>query len=442
MNGAVAVDLGATSARYALGRLDEGRIEFDLAERIPHAPVMEGGVLRWDLPALMGLVERAAAHGASTFQGATLGIDAWGVDHGFLDDAGDLMAHPVAYRDPSHAVQFERLAPFRDELYGLTGVQAQPFNTLYQLAARVAEDPSFCDRAQRWLLLPDLIGFLMTGEAHMEATEVSTTGLAALDGGWSARAFEIAGWPVPDLTPRSPGELGGYLGPGVRLATVGSHDTASAVAGLGTLGADDLFLNVGTWSLVGTVIDQPVATEAAREANLTNERTVDGRVRLLRNVPGFWIVNRLHEELGVPVSVPEWLQSARRETDARLDLFDERFFNPPSMVAACGLEGLSPEGWAEVALRSMVLAIADTVPLLAAATGRTFRRVKVGGGGSRDRAFLRALGAATGLVVEAGPAEATLVGNLAVQFLAQGRFADHAEMLCAVDRSNLLAAGE
>lgn len=431
MNGAVAVDLGATSGRYAFGELRDGRIVVEMGERILHSPTEVSGRETWDLAAIAGLVDRAASAASTKFGRATLGIDAWGVDHGFLDVRGELVLPPVAYRDASHADAFERLREHRAELYALTGIQAQPFNTVYQLVAR----RELAARTHRWLPLPDLLAFLTTGEANVETTQASTSNLQGLDGAWSPRAFEIAGWPVPDLTPRAPGELGGYVTDGVRIATVGSHDTASAVAGLGTLTDSDLFLNVGTWSLVGTVVDRPIATPEAEAANLSNERTVDGRVRLLRNVPGFWVINRLHEELGVPVSVPEWLASGRREHEGTLDLFDDALFNPDSMVAACGSLPLSPAGWAELALRSLVEAIAAQVPVLASVTGRSFRRIRVAGGGSASVAFCEALASRTGLTVDAGPTEATVLGNLAMQFLAQGRFSSLAEMFAAVDAS-------
>lgn len=439
MFGAVAVDLGATSGRFAAGRLVDGRIEFEVIEQIPHQPVERNGRLEWDLDALLGLTRRAAEYASAHFERATLAIDSWGVDHGFLDLDGDLIGAPVCYRDPSHARAFESLKDERAKLYALTGVQHQPFNTLYQLVARREEDPSLPDRVSRWLILPDLIGWLLTRQAGYELTQASTTQLLGLDNGWSPEAFEIAGWPVPDLQPELPGQLGGYVADRVRLASVGSHDTASAVQGFGALGDDQMFLNVGTWSLVGTVIDRPIATPEAEAANFTNERTTDGRVRLLSNVPGFYVINRLHEELGVRASVPEWLARAESETEDRIDLFHEALFNPASMREACAAQLATPPateaGWAHLALASLVDAIAKQRPALERLTGRTFRSIRVGGGGSQSAPFCEALAEKTGLAVQAGPTEVTVLGNLALQFLASRAFADRAEMEAALARS-------
>ena len=438
---AIAVDLGATSGRFAAGQLIDGQIKFEVIEQIPHAPRSENGRLVWDLDALMALVRRAADYGSHAYSTSTLAIDAWGVDHGFLDERGDLVMAPICYRDPSHAEMFERLAPYRAELYAETGIQHQPFNTVIQLAARRHENPSIVDRAHRWLLLPDLMGFLLTGEPHYELTEASTTQLMALDDTWSKRAFEIAGWPVPDLAPSHPGTLGGYVGKGIRWSTVGSHDTGSAVCGFGDLLDDEMFLNVGTWSLIGCILDRPNASTSAEAANFSNERTVDGRIRFLRNVPGFWVINRLHQELGIATTVPAWLQSGVRETAEVLDLFAEDLFNPESMRRACEstLRSIpkTVEGWAELALRSLVHAITDQRPALENLTGRRFRAIRVGGGGSQSAAFCQALATASGMTVFAGPAEATVLGNLAMQFLAQGAIADHPSLRKIVDASAL-----
>jgi rhamnulokinase len=440
MRGAVAVDLGATSGRFAAGRLVDGRIEFEVVEQIPHSPLERNGRLEWDLDRIFGLTKRAAEYASAHFDRATLGIDSWGVDHGFLDQSGDLIGSPVCYRDESHARAYEKLKGHRPILYSLTGIQHQPFNTVNQLAARREEDPSLPERAARWLILPDLLGWLFTREANYELTQASTTQLLGLDNQWSAEAFKIAGWPVPDMAPSLPGGLGGYVADKVRLAHVGSHDTASAVCGFGALAPDQIFLNVGTWSLVGCVLNDPIATPEAEAANFTNERMTDGRVRFLRNVPGFYVVNRLHEELGIKESVPQWLGTAANETDDLIDLFAEDLFNPESMLAACsaqlkGTPPRSPAGWADLALQSLTHAIASQRESMERLTGRTFRSIRVGGGGSQSQAFCQSLADKSGLEVQAGPAEATVLGNLALQFRASGDINGQAEMDAIIARS-------
>jgi len=439
MHGVVALDFGATSGRYAAGWLEDGVIKFEVIEQIPHGPTERDGVLYWDIDKLLGLCRSASSYASSRFESATLGIDTWGVDHGFLDLEGQPIGPPVCYRDISHLAAFESLASLRARLYSLTGIQHQPFNTICQLLARRLASPSLPSMTSGWFVLPDYLAYLLSGEKNMELTQASTTQLLGLDGKWSAEAFEMIGWPVPSIEPSLPGQLGGTVrGSSVRLAHVGSHDTASAVCGFGELADDQVFLNVGTWSLVGCVIDQPLATPEAEAAMFTNERTVDGRVRFLKNVPGFYVINRIHEELGISGSVPDWL-AAGSPVDERVDLLHPDFYNPPSMVELCAsLAGRRPKSeaeWAGLALSSLTSTLAKQPFEMEKLTGRRFTSFRVGGGGSQSRIFCQSLADESGLTVYAGPAEATVLGNVAMQLLAAGAFSSLGEMYGAVSRS-------
>ncbi len=434
--GAIAVDLGASSGRFAEGWIEDGRLEFRVVEQRSHHASEIGGRLCWDFQALLGLCQSAAQYGESTFKTSTLGIDTWGVDHGFLDADGGLAQPVVCYRDLSHAQQFAALREHRSRLYELTGIQHQPFNTVYQLAARRQENPALtaCD----WLMLPDLLGFFLSGDRRFEASQASTTQLMGLDDQWCGEAYAIAGWPVPALAPSRAGQVGGAVSGTGRLVSVGSHDTASAVAGFGHLAEDDLFLNVGTWSLAGIVVDKPIATPLADSLGFTNERTVDGRVRLLRNIPGFYVINRLHEELEIPVPVPQWLASAMPFEDT-VDLFHEDFFNPASMVETCtGLLKQCPQThgqWAHLAVQSLARAVAAQPAAVEMVTGRKVSRIRVAGGGSQSETFCQGLANLSGLPVVAGPVEATVLGNLGLQLLASGRVSSLDELASLLDRS-------
>jgi len=439
MQGAVAVDFGATSGRFAAGWLEDGQIRFEVIEQVPHGAEEQGGKLFWNIGAILDLTKRAAAYAVSRFENPTVGIDTWGVDHGFLDKAGNLIQAPICYRDPSNLPAFESLKPYRNRLYELTGIQHQPFNTICQLVARRREDPSFPTSVGTWMILPDLLAYLLTGERNHELTQASTTQLLGLDNLWSREAFEIAGWPLPDLEPSTPGRLGGPIQDGVHIAHVGSHDTASAVCGFGELGDDQMFLNVGTWSLLGCVIESPLATPEAESAQFTNERTVDGRVRFLKNIPGFYVINRLHEELGLKCSVPEWL-AGYAAVEERIDLVHPDFYNPASMLETCASmvsrRPKSDHEWAGLALSSLTYTIARQPAELGRLTGRRFTSLRVGGGGSQSRAFCQSLADESGLVVYAGPAEATVLGNLAMQFLASGQIGSLDDMKQIANRSS------
>jgi sugar (pentulose or hexulose) kinase len=279
--------------------------------------------------------------------------------------------------------------------------------------------------------LPDLLAYLLGAKPFWEATEASTTQMVGLDGCWSRPILDSLGIgqiaDQPQLPGGAPEELPGCGGRAL-LAHVGSHDTASAVFGLGLERPDQVFLSVGTWSLVGCVVDEPIATPEAEAANLTNERTVDGRIRLLANVPGFYVVNRLHEELGIARSVPDWLATATPEKAPRVDLTCPDLFNPVSMKDT--LLGLCERGpkdereWAGLALGSMADCVAAHVQILECVTGRRFAEIRAGGGGCQSAAFCSTLASATGMKVVTGPVEATVLGNLAMQFVSRGVLAD------------------
>lgn len=414
----MAIDLGASSGRFAAGWMEDDQLRFELIEQVEHAPRFEGGRWVWDLDLLLGLCRRAIDYAEAHFHRATVGIDSWGVDHGFLDREGRLLGPPVSYRDPSHEVAMASIEAEQPRLYGLTGIQRQPFNTLCQLIARRREQPDLPERAT-WLILPDLLGFLLTGERAYELTQASTTQLLGLDRHWCPEAFEIAGWPIPDEQPVGPGGLIGRVADGVDLVRVGSHDTASAVRGLGDLSEDEAFLNVGTWSIVGAVLSEAATTPEAAAGNWSNELAADGRVRFLKNVPGFYVVNRLHEELGIDADVATWLEAALSPFEGRFDVFDPSLYNPESMSRAVAdlLASVpaSADEWASVALGSLVDALGEQVSELSKVLGRPVRKLRVAGGGSRSAAFCRALEDRTGLAVSKGPAEATVVGNLLAQ---------------------------
>ena len=416
--GAVAIDLGATSGRYAAGWIEDERIVTELVEQVPNRQTEGSGHVHWDVDGLFDLCDRAWTCAGERFDEATVGIDSWGVDHGFIDQSDQLVQPPVAYRDHSHQAMFESMAAHRDTLYALTGIQHQPFNTLYQLACRGRERPDL--KGLRWLCMPDLMGLKLTGVLHCEYTMASTTQLMGLDDIWSPEAFDLIGWPALDVPISYAVRILAtrYI---VRLASVGSHDTASAVLGLGPLGADQAFLNVGTWSLVGTMLERPNLTDPA----FTNERAVDGRVRYLTNIPGFYVINRVYEELGLDGGVGAWLGTAEGHSMGRVDLTRPAFFNPVSMSGALAEVSEQPRpesaaGWAALALGSLVETTARQLDQLGKATQRTFREIRLSGGGSRSEVFCRQIANRTGLKVVAGPEEATLLGNLGMQFVASG----------------------
>ncbi|MCS6562328.1 MULTISPECIES: rhamnulokinase [Curtobacterium] len=443
-----AVDLGATSGRVIVGHVDPDRVRMDQVARFPNGPVTlhEGDVdtgrdaLHWDVVELYrqvaeGLRRAFAEHPAI----ASIGIDSWAVDYGLLRD-GRLLGLPSHYRDDRHQ---GGVVPVHDRmdatgLYARNGLQHLPFNTVFQWAA----DPSL-QLAQRALLVPDLLGYWLTGVEAAERTNASTTGaLNATTRGWDPAVRAAAGLPAGLLpTLRDPGDRLGPLLPSVvelvggraDVTLVGSHDTASAVVAVPATEPDFAYISSGTWSLVGVELDAPVLSDAARRANCTNEGGVDGRVRFLKNVSGLWLLSesvRTWERGGDHVDLEALLASAAAVT-APVPVFDpadESFTAPgdmPARIAAwCAAHGLSaPASRAEFVrsiLESLATAYAETLRTIADVTGKAIRVVHVVGGGSQNRLLCQLTADRTGLPVVAGPVEATALGNVLVQARAAG----------------------
>ena len=293
-----AVDLGATSGRVMLGVVAEGRIELVPAHRFENLLVEREGHLSWDIDALWAEIRQglADAHDLALVRGlpglASIGVDSWAVDYGFVgpDDGsgtGERISEVIAYRDSRTDGVADRVAErvSRQRQFALTGIAQQPFNTLYQLAAddRAADLPP----GSTLLMVPDLIGHLLTGVRRSESTNASSTGMLGLDGGWSSELLDAAGIDRELLAPLiAPGErlgtvrpeLGSELGIGeVPVVAIGSHDTASAVLAVpATPGTSPVaYISSGTWSLIGLELPAAVATEEARLAGFTNEAGVD-----------------------------------------------------------------------------------------------------------------------------------------------------------------------
>lgn len=443
-----AVDLGATSGRVIVGHVDQDGVRMDHVARFPNGPVTlhEGDAdtgrdtLHWDVVELYRQVTEGLRRAFAEYPAiASIGIDSWAVDYGLLRD-GRLLGLPSHYRDDRHQ---GGVVPVHDrmdatELYARNGLQHLPFNTVFQWAA----DPSL-QLAQRALLVPDLLGYWLTGVEAAERTNASTTGaLNATTRGWDPAVRAAAGLPAGLLpTLRDPGDRLGPLLPSVAelvggqadVTLVGSHDTASAVVAVPATEPDFAYISSGTWSLVGVELDAPVLSDAARRANCTNEGGVDGRVRFLKNVSGLWLLSesvRTWERGGDHVDLEALLASAAAVT-APVPVFDpadESFTAPGDMPARiagwCAAHGLSaPASRAEFVrsiLESLATAYAETLRTIADVTGKAIRVVHVVGGGSQNRLLCQLTADRTGLPVVAGPVEATALGNVLVQARAAG----------------------
>ena len=425
-----AVDLGASGGRVMAGQVSDSGVTLHEVHRFPNEPVTAGGTLYWDVLRLYADVRRGLELAARQFPLASAGIDGWGVDYGLLDEAGGLLGNPVHYRDAR--TEGVRVPVPAAELYAVTGTQHLPFNTIYQLAAT-----PMLRHAATMLLIPDLLAYWLTGRAGAEVTNASTTSLFDVRAqAWATGLIEKAGLPPRIFPPlRRPGEvIGPILGPNgpgseLPLIAVGSHDTASAVAGVPAAEPNFAYISSGTWSLAGMELDAPVLTEAGRAANFTNETGIDGTIRYLRNVTGLWL---LQESLRTwpEASLGSLLDEAARLPSLRfvIDPDDPAFLPPgdmPARIAAwlAGRGEAVPAGPAETVrciLDSLALAYRRAIAEAQSLSGRHADVVHIVGGGARNALLCQLTADATGLPVIAGPAEATCFGNVLVQARALG----------------------
>jgi len=437
-----AVDLGAESGRVVHGRFDGERVSLSVAHRFDNRPVRLPDGLHWNLLALFCDTLEGLRRLGGPLRG--VGVDTWGVDYALLDGDGRVLGLPFHYRDPRTAGMVARAherVP-REELYAVTGIQTMPINTVFQLLADEAA-PALA-AAERIALVPDLLAYWLSGTLANEVTNASTTGLLdARSGTWARELIARLGLPAAPFA-GDPVEPATTLGPifahhevAGTVHAVASHDTASAFVAAPVRTPRAAILSSGTWSLLGLELGTPVLTDRAREFNLTNERGVDGTIRLLRNVMGLWLVQECRRCWG-DVSYDELreLAAAARADVALFDPDDERFLAPGDMpariAAACAELGQAPPDGPGEVVRSILVSLACKYRLvlerLEHVAGHDVEVVHVIGGGARNELLGRLTADLLGRPVLAGPVEATALGNVLVQARAVGELGALADM--------------
>ncbi|MGB7465432.1 MAG: rhamnulokinase family protein, partial [Candidatus Acidiferrum sp.] len=346
----LAFDFGAESGRAILAHLDGGVLTAQEIRRFKNEPVEYGGRLHWDVARLWWEV-RQALYGLEETQLAGIGVDAWGVDYALLGEKGELLQNPYHYRDARTAGVMQevfRKVP-RDEIYRATGIQFMSINTMYQLFAAVRETPSLLRAARKLITIPDLFHYWLTGKAVCEFTNATTTQLVnPLTRTWARELIDRLELPTHFWSEIvEPGTFLGKLLPGLArtpaldetaVIAPAAHDTGSAVAAISAR-EGTAFLSSGTWSLLGTEVDQPVITAEALRLNFTNEGGVQGTTRLLKNVMGLWMLQccrRVWSAQGHGYEHSELMELAAREESfcCLVDPDHESFLRPGDMPSA------------------------------------------------------------------------------------------------------------
>lgn len=458
----LSIDIGASSGRHILGYLEDGKLKLEEIYRFENRQIHKNGHDCWDVDNLWnGILNGLKACKEQGKIPKTVGIDTWGVDFVLLDAEDRVIGDAVAYRDGRtkgmDTLVDERISP--EELYARTGIQKASYNTVYQLMALKRERPEQLKEA-RWLLMsPDYYNFRLTGIKKNEYTIASTTNLVnAHSKQWDKEVISKLGFPADIFHELSmPGCVVGELLPEIQAdvgfnATVvlpAAHDTGSAFLAIPAVDDNAVYISSGTWSLLGVENNVPITTPESHTLNFTNEGGAWGRYRYLKNIIGLWMIQSVRRELNganyvqgreeravseKQRSFPDLIEAAQEEKDfpSVVDVNRECFLSPESMIQAIRNECV----WTEQEVpqtvgqimqciyTSLAICYSNAIVGLENLTGKTYTSINIVGGGCQDDYLNRRTAQATGLPVYAGPVEGTAIGNLIVQMVRAGEFAD------------------
>lgn len=442
----LAFDFGASSGRAIIGCFDGDKITLEEVHRFSNDPVSVGGTVYWDVLRLFyeikqGIIKAKIAGGFDS-----IGIDTWGVDFGLIDSEGKLMENPVHYRDvrTSGLVDEAFKTMPKEKLYGITGIQFMELNTLFQLISLKKYRPWMLERADKMLFMPDLFGYMLTGKMCAEYSIASTSQLIDLDKRtWSKEILDAFGIKESVFAPLvQPGTVLGELSKEiceecgvdpVPVISVCGHDTQSAITSVPCEDGDFAFLSSGTWSLFGTELDKPIVNETSMNINITNEGGFDGSTGFLKNIIGLWLIQesrRQWKREGKEYSYAdlEKLALAAEPFKCFIDPDAPEFVphgNIPERVREfCRKTGqYVPETVGEIMrciYESLAMKYRLTFEKLRECTERDYPVIHIIGGGTKDGLLCQMTANSCDRTVKAGPIEATVMGNVAVQLMSNG----------------------
>ncbi len=454
----LAIDIGASSGRHILGHVEDGKLILEEMFRFDNKQLLKDGHDCWDMENLwQGILGGLKACKAAGKIPATVGIDTWAVDYVLLDENDCLLGDAVAYRDSRTEGMKEVVNAIipAEELYARTGIQYQPFNTIYQLTALKREHPEQLEKAKWMLMIPEYFNYKLTGIKCNEYTNASSTNLVnASEKTWDREIIGRLGLPGEIFHELAvPGTELGNLLPEVRrevgfdtkVILPATHDTGSAFLAVPARDDNAVYLSSGTWSLLGVENEVPITSSASLAQNFTNEGGAWYRYRYLKNIMGLWMIQSIRRELnGVAyiqgkenriVSTKQWgfpdlIEAAQECEDftAVVDVNRDCFLSPESMIGAikdeCARTGQPiPDTVGQImqcVYTSLSVCYRDAIKSLEKLTGKQYTSINIVGGGCQDGYLNRRTAQATGLPVFAGPVEGTAIGNLIVQMIAGG----------------------
>lgn len=445
-----AFDLGAESGRVFVGIAEQDRLRIEEVYRFPNEPIHSNGELHWDIGRLWSEILRGLHQiGSRDLELSSIGVDAWGVDYALLGEGGELLEQPFHYRDRRTVGAIDKVLRkiSRERIYEITGIQFMSINTLYQLYVHKEANPEIFQIAQWLVTIPDLFNFWLSGEVCCEYTNASTTQLLDVRTRlWSQELIEALDLPT--------GILGSIVSPGSVLGPLRSelsdvsgcgdpilvapacHDTGSAVAAIYPQG-QTAFLSSGTWSLLGAEFASPVTTSAALQRNFTNEGGACGTYRVLKNIAGLWLLQRFrldwstaHQTLSYSALVDQAAESPAFRYFINPD--DPSFLLPDNMLNAINAylhatgQTLPPDpgAYARAIFEGLAFRYRIVLEELEELTETRYTVIRIVGGGCRNALINQFTADATGRRVLAGPVEAAVLGNLAMQMVATNQVAN------------------
>ncbi|MDS0525953.1 rhamnulokinase [Clostridium sp. SHJSY1] len=442
----LAFDFGASSGRAVLGIYDRSSIKLEEIHRFSNDPVLVNGTMYWDILRLIHEIKqgilKAKHHGG--FE--SIGIDTWGVDFGIIDEHGDLVENPVHYRDDRTngmlKKSFEKIS--KDEFYNITGNQFMEINTVFQLLSLAEKRPYILEKADKILLMPDLLNYMLTGMKSTEYSIASTTQLLdARRGTWSDRLIEKLDLPKKLFTEIIPsgtkiGQISDELCKELEIekcdvVAVAGHDTQSAIVSVPNQESDFIFISCGTWSLFGTELEKPLINKKSSEYNITNEGGYGGKVSFLKNIIGLWLIQEsrrqwIKEGQEYDFGDLEKMAASAQHFKCFIDPDDLRFVpagNIPEHIREyCKETGQEiPKTKGEIVRcidESLAFKYRYELEKIEECTGKKYKNIYMVGGGIQSELLCQMTANACNSKVTAGPVEATVLGNVILQLVASG----------------------
>lgn len=459
----LAVDLGGSSGRVMLGTYSDEKITVRELHRFVNTPIREKGHLRWNFPSLLAEIKEGIKKSKPYGEIDSLAVDTWGVDFGLLNKNGNLLENPVHYRDErTKGMMNEVFSVFpKERLYEITGNQFMEINTVFQLYYLVKNKPELLEKAESLLMTPDLFHYALCGEKFGECSIASTSQMFDIKNRcWSDEITSALGIPkkiLPQIVPsgtkigtlsqKLQDELG--VGP-INVVTAAGHDTQCAMAAVPASEKDFIFISCGTWSLMGTELDEPCTDENALRLNVSNEAGAQNKTSFLKNISGTWLIQESRNQWkreGKEFSFGELEELASKVTAPCIIDPDAPEFAPvgdmPSRIREYARKTgqAVPESEGEIVRcinESLALKYKDAMEEIKACTGKEYDTIYMVGGGCQSALLCQLTANACSCTVYAGPVEATVLGNIGIQLMSMGEIKDLAHFRAILKSSEAL----